>query len=103
VITGEGELVAIDLIAKYNTDIGIADPKAAFIEDFVHAVVDLLQIFRERAERAAVGEEVGMENAEDADILRRTADYVRSLSGAVLQAAARAALTYGLRAGIPGI
>jgi hypothetical protein len=55
-----------------------------------------LAAFLERlAERA--------ENPEDADILRRTADYVRSLSGAVLQAAARTALTYGLRAGIPGI
>jgi len=43
------------------------------------------------------------EKPEDADTLRRTADYVRSLSGAVLQAAARGALAYGLRAAIPGI
>jgi hypothetical protein len=43
------------------------------------------------------------ESPEDADTLRRTADYVRSLSSVVLQAAARGALAYGLRAGIPGI
>jgi hypothetical protein len=40
---------------------------------------------------------------EEAAALRGAASYVRSLSGELLRAAARAALTYALRAGLPGL